>query len=371
MYELGIEQYTSSAYHPESQGALERFHQTLKNMIRTYCLDFEKDWDEGVHLLLFAAREAVQETLGFSPFELVFGRVVRGPLKLLKEKCLNDEIDINFLDYVSKFKYKLNRASEIARKNLKEAQTKMKKWYDKDAKSREFSPGDKVLVLFPIPGHPLQARYHGPYVIESKVGEVDYIVKTPDRRKSRQFCHINMLKEYVDRNDDSSVKPVCSVGPSQEVSHDDNPEREVDQNDTSNDKQHEYPMKLQNSDVLANLDEKLGHLSDNVQCELKQLIHEREDIFPDVPSRTNAAADNDVDVGDQEAIKQHPYRVNPLKRAHLNKEIEYMLENNIIEPSKSEWSSPCILVPKPNGSFRFVTDFKKVNQCTKTDSYPI
>ena len=165
-YELGIEQYTSSAYHPESQGALERFHQTLKNMIRTYCLDFEKDWDEGFHLLLFAAREAVQETLGFSPFELVFGRTVRGPLKLLKEKWLNDETDTNLLDYVSKFKYKVNRASEIARENLKEAQTKMKKWYDKDTKSREFSPGDKVLVLFPKPGHTLQARYHGPYVIE-------------------------------------------------------------------------------------------------------------------------------------------------------------------------------------------------------------
>ena len=48
-----------------------------------------------------------------------------------------------------------------------------------------------------------------------------------------------------------------------------------------------------------------------------------------------------------------------------------MLQNNIIEPSKSEWSSPCILVPKPDGSFRFVTDFRKVNQCTKTDSSPI
>ena len=119
------------------------------------------------------------------------------------------------------------------------------------------------------------------------MGEVDYIVKTPDRRKRWQLCHINMLKEYVERNDDGSVKPVCSVGPSQEVSHDDN---------LVNDKQHEYPIRLQNSDVLANLDEKLGHLSDNVQCELKQLIHDGEDIFPDVPSRTNAA-NHDVDVG--------------------------------------------------------------------------
>ena len=58
-------------------------------MIRTYCFNTEKDWDEGVHLLLFAARESVQESLGFSPFELVFGHTVRGPLKLLQEKFIS------------------------------------------------------------------------------------------------------------------------------------------------------------------------------------------------------------------------------------------------------------------------------------------
>ena len=42
MYELGIKQYRSSAYHPESQYALERFHQALKNMIRSYCFDTGK-----------------------------------------------------------------------------------------------------------------------------------------------------------------------------------------------------------------------------------------------------------------------------------------------------------------------------------------
>ena len=72
MNQLGIKQYKSSAYHPESQGALERFHQTLKTMIKMYCIENSKDWDEGVHLLLFAVRESVQESLGFSPFELVF-----------------------------------------------------------------------------------------------------------------------------------------------------------------------------------------------------------------------------------------------------------------------------------------------------------
>ena len=119
MHELGIKQYNASAYHPESQGSLERFHQTYKHMIRTYCYDTEKDWGEGVHLLLFAARESVQESLGFSPFELVFGHNVRGPLKLLKEKfILSSNESLNLLPYVSDFRTKLTRTCELARANL-------------------------------------------------------------------------------------------------------------------------------------------------------------------------------------------------------------------------------------------------------------
>ena len=122
MHELGIKQYRSSAYHPESQGALERFQQTLKNMIRSYCFDTEKDWDEGIHLLLFAVRESVQESFGFSPFELVFGHTVRGPLKLLKEKFLSQEnTPLNLLQYVSDFRSKLLTAREAAKSNLKSA----------------------------------------------------------------------------------------------------------------------------------------------------------------------------------------------------------------------------------------------------------
>ena len=48
MSEMGVEQITSSAYHPQSQGALERFHQT---MLRKYCIENEKDWDKGVSLV--------------------------------------------------------------------------------------------------------------------------------------------------------------------------------------------------------------------------------------------------------------------------------------------------------------------------------
>ena len=208
MHELGIKQYRSSAYHPESQGALERFHQTLKNMIRSYCFDTEKDWDEGIHLLLFAVRESVQESLGFSPFELVFGHTVRGPLKLLKEKFLSQEdTPLNLLQYVSDFRSRLLTACEAAKSNLRKAQGKMKQNFDKNTKVRSFKSGDKVLALLPIPGRPLQARYFGPYTVEKKASDLNYIITTPDRRKQKQLCHINMLKEYVDR-DSSNLAPV-------------------------------------------------------------------------------------------------------------------------------------------------------------------
>ena len=62
-------------------------------MIRTYCVDTEKDWDEGFSLLLFAVKESVQESLGFSPFDLVFGQSDHGPLKLSKENWLSENTE--------------------------------------------------------------------------------------------------------------------------------------------------------------------------------------------------------------------------------------------------------------------------------------
>jgi len=67
---------------------------------------------------------------------------------------------------VSGFRPKLRRACEVAKENLTAAQKKMKGWYDRKTESRVFHPGDKVLVLLPIPGSYLQARFSGPYFIQ-------------------------------------------------------------------------------------------------------------------------------------------------------------------------------------------------------------
>ena len=114
-------------------------------MIKTYCLDNERDWDEGINLLLFAVRESVQEFLGFSPFKLVFGHSVCGHLKLLKENWLSENTEsLNLLDYVSKFRNKLKKACELAQQNLKNSLSKMKMLYDKKSQNHVFNFGGVI-----------------------------------------------------------------------------------------------------------------------------------------------------------------------------------------------------------------------------------
>jgi hypothetical protein len=94
----------------------------------------QKDRDDGICMLLFVVREAFQESLGFSPFELVLGHFVGGPF------CKKN----GFV-----------RACEIEHDNLKQSQDKMKHWYEKDVMIREFKSGEKVIVLLLIGCHPL------------------------------------------------------------------------------------------------------------------------------------------------------------------------------------------------------------------------
>ena len=361
---LKIQHRMSTSYHPESQGALERFHQTLKTMLKTYCNDHQKDWDKGVPFVLFAAREAVQESLGFSPFELVFGHTVRGPLKLLQEAWTNAETKTSgLLDYVDKFKNRLFNSFVFVRNNLQQAQRNMKTWYDKKSRVRRFAPGEKVLLFLPTPGQPLAAKYFGPYEVDSQVSEVNYVIKTPNRRKEKRLVHVNMIKPYVGREKVESKQspPTQLIAPI--VSIPDEQHGEIDQRFSG--------CKLKNSAVLENIDEKLTHLKMSERNVIKSIILEYPMLFNDVPSRTNLIEHDIILHETATPIKQHPYRVNPNQLTIIQKEIQYMLDNDIITHSSGEWSSPCLIVPKADKTARFCTDYRKVNAVTKTDCYPI
>ena len=302
-------------------------------------------------------------------------RVTIGPLLLLKEKWLDEDPEkISVQKYVATFKDRLFRAGQMAKRNLQESQSKMKVWYDRKAKSRSFEPGDRVLVLFPVVGNPLQAKYSGPYKVVKKISDTNYLVKTPGRRKETQVCHINMLKAYHEKPKPELVTLNNRLGLESPTHSKDCvgqvAEKEEDTESEVRLENDQQPIKLQNSQILNDLGTKLSHLPLVQRKELAEVITQFREVFPDVPSKTNLI-EHDVDVGDSAPIKQHPYRVSPMKKEILDKEVQYMLKNDIIEESQSNWSSPCILVPKHDGGFRFCTDFRKVNDKTKSDSFHI
>lgn len=67
-------------------GLCETFNRVLKEMLKAYVQLKPQTWDQYIHYLSFAYREVLNESPGFSPFDLLYGRGIRGPLAVLKEE---------------------------------------------------------------------------------------------------------------------------------------------------------------------------------------------------------------------------------------------------------------------------------------------
>jgi len=78
-----------------------------------------------------------------------------------------------------------------------------------------------------------------------------------------------------------------------------------------------------------------------------------------------------INTGDAAPIRQPPRRLPSLKKDEANKAVTEMLEQGLIETSTSPWASPIVLVRKKDGNWRFCVDYRKLNDVTRKDSYPL
>ena len=143
--QIKVSHLKTSPYHPQSNGMLKRFHATLKSMLRKTCPQ-PKEWDKWLPCLLFAYRESPHSATGFSPFELLFGREVRGPLMIVKEQwTMKGQPPQSVIDYITEVQQRLLDTSKLAREVEKKS-----KDYGNDKKAREdpIDVGEEVLVLY-------------------------------------------------------------------------------------------------------------------------------------------------------------------------------------------------------------------------------
>ena len=236
------------------------------------------------------------------------------------------------------------------------------------AQLRTFKPGDKVLLFLPVPGSPLKAKYSGPYLVQSKLGKVNYIISTPDRRKSTQLVHVNLIKAYHSR--ESEEDPASSAVLAVERM---NPEPLTPDSDLDLILEDVPPVlgNPLNSSWLRNQTEHLSTLTPVQAKDISSLLVKFHKITADLPGTCNFMVHDIELIPGSRPIKQNAYTLNPVKKDIMRQEVEYLLMNDLAEPSLSPWASPCILIPKPDGSHRFCTDYRKVNQVTVKDSFPL
>ncbi len=113
-----------------------------------------------------------------------------------------------------------------------------------------------------------------------------------------------------------------------------------------------------------------AQLHESVKPQLRELLQSNPEVCTPTTGRTKVLQHqiySTVNV----PMKQKPYRMSPTKQAIIREQLEEMLSSGIIEPSRSGWSSPVVLVPKKDGGHRFCVDYRKLNSFTENDAYPL
>ena len=328
---LSLQQLTTSVYHPMCNGLIERVHTTLKQMLRRMCAERPKDWDRYLPALSFAIREVPQESLGFSPFELLYGRNVRGPMAILRElwsEEIPDEQVSSTYQYVIDLRERLEQTCKLAYENLRKAQGKQRAYYDRRVKSRRFNVGDKVLLLLPTDSNKLLLQWKGPFEVTEVLNRMDYWI---DVNGVIGTYHANMLKQYVERQSMTSHR-LMSIETVAVV--------ETDEAD-------EYSLE---------------------DCTFP--LTQRAETYRRLPGRTDIIRHN-IKLLTTEPVRSKGYPIPYKTREVMETEVQEMLELGVIEPSVSPYFSPVVLVPKKDGSVRFCIDFRKLNKVTEFDAEPM
>ena len=338
--QFGITKIQTTPYHPQSDGALERFHASLKGMLKRSGGEI-KEWDKLLKYLLFAYRSTPHCTTGYAPFTLLFGREVRGPVEILQEAWLDgDGEQATVHEWLTSVKAQLRDMTVLVGKKETVAKSKMKAQFDKSVSIKDFVEGDMVLVWKPGIHAKMGASWDGPYVVGKQRSPVTFTVHVPGRGGKGKVLHVNLLKRWttpashihrvaivVEEDDEDEICPVgLRLG---------------------------RPVFVPSGQQQAALDE--------VLCAFPEVLRKE-------PGRTSLA-ELVINTGDHTPVSSHPYRIAPRWRDEVKNQIDQLLQLGIIQPSTSPWSSSVVTVKKKDGGIRICIDFRAVNAITEPDPY--
>ena len=340
-------------------------------MLKCYSDETAKDWDKNIPYVLFAYREAKHETTGFSPFEMLYGRFVRGPLSIVKEEWEDlkpEDVKQSAISYILDARERLKKMTALANSREISQKEKQKKYFDKKTKDRQLKVHDKVLLLLPTSTNNLLAEWRGPYEIIDQVSPVDYTVKM--KKKTTKTFHIKMIKKWYDRHENENLEV-------------DNQDEILDEADDrhfhsiciiySKEEDCVYedivnpllvPHKSVNDIRMDSL------LTEGQKQQLNDLCKEFDDVLTDVPGRTSII-EHKVVLNSETPVYKTPYTMPYAVREKVEQEVKNMLNAGIVKKFKSAYGAPIVVVQKKDTSMRLCIDYRGLNEITVFDPQPM
>lgn len=106
------------------------------------------------------------------------------------------------------------------------------------------------------------------------------------------------------------------------------------------------------------------------KAQLSSLLYEYDAIFTDRPGCTKLVKHR-IDTGDARPWKCNPRPISLTKRKALDTALDELIDTGVVERSSSPWGFPVVLVPKKDNSYRLCVDYRRLNEVTKKDAYPL
>jgi transposase InsO family protein len=194
---LGIQKTSTTPYHPQSDGMIERQNRTLNSSLAMMIKKNQKDWDLQLPFAMFAYRTAFHETTKHTPYQMCFGREATLPIDVMFGSPNETETEAS--DFVSTLRVNLESAFHDARKSIMAQHQRQKRLYDQRSHGEPYRVRDFVWLYNPKRkkgiATKLSCHWSGPYMITKRISDIIYRIQT-NRMSKPKIVHYDRLKRY-------------------------------------------------------------------------------------------------------------------------------------------------------------------------------
>ena len=198
---LGVNKIRTTAYRPQTNGAIECFHRVMNSLLSKVVKEAQTDWSSWLNYVVFCYNTSIHSSTNYSPYFILTGRNPRWNIDLLL--CDKPYLEQSVSEYAASLVERLHRVHEMVREHLHVTAETARTWYEKKVRHQQFKIGDKVRIFNPrhFKGRTpkWQLFYKDVAVVRRKLNDATYVVRS-DNWRTDKIVHVDKLKLVSDHN---------------------------------------------------------------------------------------------------------------------------------------------------------------------------